>query len=56
MCECLNLLLNRFYLFKVNFLSMALDGGSMKEADGCSQWFLFFRSVMSGLEKPILAG
>ena len=32
-----------------------LDGGSIKEADGCSQWFLSLRSVASGLEKPLLA-
>ena len=30
--------------------------GSIKEADGCSQWFLSLRSVVSGLEKPLLAG
>ena len=34
---------------------MALDGGLMKEGNGCSQWFLSFRSVASGLEKPQLA-
>ena len=29
-----------------------LDG----KANGCSQWFLSHRSVVSGLEKPLLAG
>jgi len=38
------------------YSSIALDGGSIKEADGCSQWFLSLRSVASGLEKPLLAG
>ena len=35
---------------------MTLEGGLIKEADGCSQWFLSLRSVASGLEKPLLAG
>ena len=35
---------------------MALDGGSIKEADGSSQWFLSLRGLASGLEKPLLAG
>ena len=26
---------------------MALDGGLIKEADGCPQWFLSLRSVAS---------
>ena len=42
-------------MFKNN-LFVHLDGGSMNEADGCSQWFLSLRSVASGLEKPLLAG
>ena len=29
-----------------------LDG----KAHGCSQWFLFLRSIGSGVEKPLLAG
>ena len=29
-----------------------LDG----KANGCSQWFLFYQSVASGLEKPLLTG
>ena len=35
---------------------MVLDGGSIKEADSCSQWFLFLRSVAYGLAKPLLTG
>ena len=35
---------------------MALDGGSIKEANGRSQWFLSLRGVASGLEKPLLTG
>ena len=35
---------------------MALDGDSIKEADGSSQWFLSLRGLASGLEKPLLAG
>ena len=34
---------------------MALDGGLIKEADGCLQWVLSLCSVVSGLEKPLLA-
>ena len=33
------------------FLTCMLDGN----ASGCSQWFLSFRRVASGLEKPLLA-
>ena len=43
-------------MFKVYFLSMVLDDGSIKELDGYSHWFLYLRSVASGLEKPLLAG
>ena len=35
---------------------MALDGGSINEANGRSQWFLSLRGISSGLEKPLLAG
>ena len=35
---------------------MALDAGSIKEANGRSQWFLSLRSVISGVERPLLAG
>ena len=36
---------------------MAKDGGSIREANVCSQWFISFQStVPSGLEKPLLAG
>ena len=35
---------------------MVLDGGSIKELDGYSHWFLSFRSVASSLEKPLFAG
>ena len=35
---------------------MALDGGLIKEANNCSQWFFSLHSVASGLEKPLLAG
>ena len=35
---------------------MGLDGGSIKEADSCSQWFLSLRSVAYSLEKPLLTG
>ena len=57
MRESLNLPSNRIYMFKVNLFvhSAGMDGGSIKEADGCSQWFLSLRSVASGLEKPLLA-
>ena len=34
---------------------MALDGGSIKEADGYSKWFLSLYSIVSGLEEPLLA-
>ena len=35
---------------------MALDGGLIKEGNGCSDsGFSLFRSVASGLEKPQLA-
>ena len=34
----------------------ALDGGSIKETNGCSQWFLSLRSVAFDLEKPLLGG
>ena len=33
-----------------------LDGGLIKEANDCSQWFLSLNSVASGLEKPLLTG
>ena len=35
---------------------MELDGGSIKEADSCSQWFLYLRTVAYSLEKPLLTG
>ena len=35
---------------------MVLDGGSIKEVDSCLHWFLSLRSIVSGLEKPLLAG
>lgn len=40
------------------YLPMALDGGLIKEENGCFQWFLSFRSIFiaSGLEEPLLAG
>ena len=34
---------------------MALEDGSIKEADGYSKWFLSLHSIVSGLEKPLLA-
>ena len=34
---------------------MALEGGLIKEANNCSQWFFSLHSVASGLEKPLLA-
>ena len=34
---------------------MALDGGLIKEANNCSQWFFSLHSVASDLEKPLLA-
>ena len=33
---------------------MALDGGSIKDAEGRLQRFLSLRSVLFGLEKPML--
>ena len=33
---------------------MALDGGSIKDAEGRSQRFLSLRNVLFGLEKPML--
>ena len=45
-----------FTCLKLIYSSIALDGGSVKEADGYSQRFLFLRSVASVLEKPMLAG
>ena len=56
MRESVNLLSNRIYMFKVNLFAIVLDGGPIKEADGCSRWFLSLRGVASGLEKPLLAG
>lgn len=35
---------------------MALDGSSIRQANGRSQPFLSFRSVAFGVEKPLLAG
>ena len=35
---------------------MALKGGLIKEAKSCLQWFLFFCSMASGLDEPLLAG
>ena len=35
---------------------MVLDSGLIKELDGCSHWFLSLRSVVSSLEKPLVAG
>ena len=34
---------------------MVLDGGLIKEAEGCLEWVLSLCSVVSGLEKPLLA-
>ena len=45
-----------FTCLKLIYSSIALDGRSIKEADGCSQWFFSLRSVASGLEKRLLAG
>ena len=39
----------------LTYSSLVLDGGSIKEAKGHSQWFLSFRSLTSGLKKPLLA-
>ena len=56
-CESLNLFLNRFFLFKVNlFIHGAEVGSLIKEANGFSQWFRSLHSVVSSLEKPLLAG
>ena len=35
---------------------MGLDGGLIKEANSCLQWFLFFCSMVFGLDEPFLAG
>lgn len=35
---------------------MVLDSGLIKELGGCSHWFLSLRSVVSSLEKPLVAG
>ena len=43
-------------MFKFNLFVHSAGRGSIKEADGCSQWFLSLRSVVSGLEKPLLTG
>ena len=56
MRESLNLLSTGFTCLKLIYSSIALDGGTINEADGCSQWFLSLCSVVSGLEKPLLAG
>ena len=58
MRKSLNLFLDRFYLLKVNYSSKALDGGSITEANGRSQWFFSFRSIVSNLgeTRPLLAG
>ena len=35
---------------------MALDGGSIKDTEGRSQRFFSLRSMLFGLEKPMLEG
>ena len=37
--RCQNKFTNSFYRFKFNLSALALDGGSLKETNGCSQWF-----------------
>ena len=46
-----------FTCLKLIYSPLAQDGGSIKESGhGYLQWFLSFRCVASGLEKPLIAG
>ena len=52
----LNLFKARFACSKLIYSSMALDGGSIREANDRSQWFLSLCSVTSSMERLLLAG
>ena len=55
-CESLNLFKTGFACSKLIYSPMTMDDGSIKEANGSSQWFLSLRSVVSSLEEPLLRG
>ena len=45
-----------FFLFKDLFIHSPEVGSLIKEAHGCSHWFLSLHSVVSSLQKPLLTG